>query len=139
MNSTRPYLIRAMYEWMLDNNMTPYVLVDTTKTGVQIPRQYERDGKIVLNISTAATERLIIGNQELSFAALFDGSPMNVLVPINSILAIYTRENSRGMMFGEERDAPSVVDPRITKGLDEDPSGGPKPTRPRRPRLKVVK
>ncbi len=102
MTSSRPYLLRAMYEWIVDNGMTPYVLVDTRNDQVIIPRQYEEDGKIVLNIGPAAVGSLDLSNQALSFDARFDGTSMDVYVPMEFILAIYTRENGQGMMFADE-------------------------------------
>ena len=102
MTSSRPYLLRAMYEWIVDNGMTPYVLVDTKNDQVIIPRQYEEDGKIVLNIGPAAVQSLDLGNQALSFDARFDGTSMDVFVPMEFILAVYTRENGQGMMFADE-------------------------------------
>ena len=125
MTSTRPYLIRAMVDWILDNGMTPHLLVDTGNDDVQVPRQYEQDGKIVLNISPTATQDLIISNDDVTFNARFDGEPTSVYIPINYVLAVYTRENGQGMMFGEDND---VTPPPDTNS----PS-------PKRAHLKVVK
>lgn len=125
MTSTRPYLIRAMVDWILDNGMTPHLLVDTNNDDVQVPRQYEQDGKIVLNISPTATQDLIISNDDVIFNARFDGEPTSTYIPINYVLAIYTRENGQGMMFGEDND---ITPPPDTSS----PS-------PKRAHLKVVK
>ena len=127
MTSSRPYLLRAMYEWIVDNGMTPYVLVDTRNDQVIIPRQYEEDGKIVLNIGPAAVGSLDLGNQALSFDARFDGTSMDVFVPMEFILAIYTRENGQGMMFADE-DMPPPED-------DSEKSSG----KPKQSHLRVVK
>ena len=124
MTSSRPYLIRAMYQWMVDNATTPYLLVDTRSEKVQVPRQYEKDHRIVLNIAPMAVRGLILGNEDVSFNARFGGKLMSVLVPIEFVLAIYARENGQGMMFADEDEPPP---PNL---------GGPSPSRPR---LKVVK
>lgn len=102
MTSSRPYLLRAMYEWIVDNGMTPYILVDTGNDQVIIPRQFEEDGKIVLNLGPTAVQSLDLGIEAVSFDARFDGSSLDVFVPIEYILAIYTRENGQGMMFADE-------------------------------------
>ena len=102
MTSSRPYLLRAMYEWIVDNGMTPYILVDTRNDQVIIPRQFEEDGKIVLNLGPTAVQSLDLGIEAVSFDARFEGSSMDVMVPIEFILAIYTRENGQGMMFADE-------------------------------------
>jgi len=102
MTSSRPYLLRAMYEWIVDNGMTPYILVDTKNDQVIIPRQFEEDGKIVLNLGPTAVQSLDLGIEAVNFDARFDGTSMDVVVPIEFILAIYTRENGQGMMFAEE-------------------------------------
>lgn len=102
MTSSRPYLLRAMYEWIVDNGMTPYILVDTKNDQVIIPRQFEEDGKIVLNLGPTAVQSLDLGIEAVSFDARFDGSSMDVFVPMEYILAIYTRENGQGMMFADE-------------------------------------
>lgn len=102
MTSSRPYLLRAMYEWIVDNGMTPYILVDTKNDQVIIPRQYEEDGKIVLNLGPTAVQSLDLGIEAVSFDARFDGSSLDIYVPMEFILAIYTRENGQGMMFADE-------------------------------------
>ena len=102
MTSSRPYLLRAMYEWIVDNGMTPYILADTKNDQVIIPRQYEEDGKIVLNLGPNAVQSLDLGIEAVSFDARFDGSSMDVYVPMEYIHAIYTRENGQGMMFADE-------------------------------------
>ena len=114
MTSTRPYLIRAMLEWILDNGMTPHLLVDSKDAAVRAPRQYQQDGKLVLNISPTATQDLHINSQAVSFDARFDGQAMSVYIPVNFVLAIYTRENGQGMMFGDDGEItppPDLNDP----------------------------
>ncbi len=127
MTPSRPYLIRAMYEWIVDNGMTPYILADTSSDQVKIPRQYEEDGKIVLNIGPTAVQSLDLGQEAVCFDARFDSQPMTVVVPIEFVLAIYTRENGQGMMFADEDELPP------TDGSEDD-SPKPKGTH-----LRVVK
>jgi stringent starvation protein B len=136
MTSSRPYLIRAIYEWVVDNAQTPYLLVDAEDENVQVPREYVQDGRIVLNVSPGAVAGLDLGNDYVSFNARFGGSPREVLVPVHRVMAVYSRENGQGMMFAEE-DEPEP--PPSGGGEDgsttpEKPSGGA-----RRPSLKVVK
>ena len=96
--STRPYLIRALYEWCTDNGLTPYVAVQVDGS-VQVPREYVKDGEIVLNISFDATSSLQLGNEFIEFKARFGGKPREILVPIGRVTAIYARENGQGMAF----------------------------------------
>lgn len=99
---SRPYLLRALYEWVLDNNMTPHIAVDATLQGVQVPEQFVQDGQITLNIAPGAVQGLLIDDQGVSFSARFGGVPMNVYAPIVAVMAIFTRENGMGMGFGME-------------------------------------
>jgi stringent starvation protein B len=96
--STRPYLIRALYDWCTDNGLTPYiaVLVDDT---VQVPREYVKNGEIVLNISFDATSSLKLGNDFIEFKARFAGTAREIMVPVSRVIAIYARENGQGMAF----------------------------------------
>jgi stringent starvation protein B len=96
--STRPYLIRALYEWCTDNGFTPYVAVLVDET-VQVPREYVKNGEIVLNISYDATSSLKLGNEFIEFKARFAGSAREIMVPVNRVIAIYARENGQGMAF----------------------------------------
>lgn len=111
MTSTRPYLIRAIYEWILDNQMTPHILVDSQHEQVVIPKQYEQDGKIVLVMSPSATQALNLGDDAITFNARFSGTPMQVYIPTQHVLAIYTKENGQGMMFTDEEDHSPTPDP----------------------------
>ena len=97
-SSTRPYLIRALYEWCSDNGLTPYVAVRADEH-VQVPHEYVQNGEIVLNISPDATSGLVIGNEFIEFKARFGGVPREIMVPIDRVLAIYARENGQGMAF----------------------------------------
>src|SRR3990167_8082814 len=102
MTSTKPYLIRAFFDWIIDNNMTPYLAVNADWPGTHVPLQYVEAGKITLNISPTAVRDLKLGNDALHFNARFSGILTHVLVPVKAVLAIYARENGRGMVFGEE-------------------------------------
>lgn len=96
--STRPYLIRALYEWCTDNGFTPYVAVRVDES-VQVPREYVKDNEIVLNVSYDATSALQLGNEFIEFKARFGGKPRDILVPVSHVIAIYARENGQGMAF----------------------------------------
>jgi stringent starvation protein B len=96
--STRPYLIRALYDWCTDNGLTPYVAV-LVDDSVQVPREYVKNGEIVLNISFDATSSLKLGNDFIEFKARFAGSAREIMVPVNRVIAIYARENGQGMAF----------------------------------------
>lgn len=129
MTSSRPYLLRAIHEWIVDNGLTPYLLVDAANDDTVVPREHVQDGRIILNIAPPAVHGLVIGNDGIFFGARFGGRPMEVSVPVNRVLAIYARENGQGMMFGEESGAP-----------DGGPPESPGPDKPKaRPSLKVVK
>ena len=104
--STRPYLIRALYEWCTDNGLTPYVAV-MVDDSVQVPREYVKDGEIVLNISFDATSSLQLGNEFIEFKARFAGVARDIMVPIGRVMAIYARENGQGMAFPAP--APAVL------------------------------
>ncbi|KRB35444.1 ClpXP protease specificity-enhancing factor [Acidovorax sp. Root70] len=107
--STRPYLIRALYEWCTDNGLTPYVAVRVDES-VQVPREYVKDGEIVLNISFDATSALQLGNEFIEFKARFGGKPREILVPVGRVIAIYARENGQGMAFPPPVDLLSSAD-----------------------------
>jgi stringent starvation protein B len=129
MTSNRPYLLRALYEWIGDNNMTPHILVDAGVTGVEVPDHAIQKGKVILNIDQAAVRELDLGNEWLTFNARFSGRQHQVSVPVEAVLAIYAKENGQGMMF--------ALDDESSPPDGSDPDSGPKPTR--RPHLKVVK
>jgi len=145
MKARRPYLLRAIHEWISDSLCTPHLVVDANATGVEVPRQYVKDGKIVLNVSWSATANLRLGNDEVSFSGRFGGASMSVRVPIIAVLASYARETGQGMIFAEDdADQPSQSPARDTASAPGSPGDdpGPKPTSPtdiRRARFKVVK
>jgi stringent starvation protein B len=130
----RPYLLRAMHEWISDSGCTPHLVVDASVTGVEVPRQFVQDGKIVLNLSWSATAQLTLGNDEVSFSGRFGGTPMGVRIPVAAVLAIYARETGQGMIFTDE-DAP----PPPQDGPPEQPAGSDGGGTGTRPRLTVVK
>jgi stringent starvation protein B len=125
MTSSQPYLLRAMYQWIIDNDMTPQLLVDAGHDGVQVPRQYVREGKIVLNIAPRSVRDLELGNDRVSFSARFGGRAFDVIVPVAAVRAIYARESGKGMMF--VADNPDTDPPQSRSG------GTPQP------RLRLVK
>lgn len=104
MTSTRPYLIRAFYDWIVDNGCTPHIVVNAAVAGVEVPDEYVDGGQIVLNIAVTAVQGLRLGDHEIEFQARFGGKVRRVYAPINSILAIYAKENGRGMVFAEEEE-----------------------------------
>jgi stringent starvation protein B len=120
--------MRALYEWILDNECTPYVLVNASSEGVSVPQQYVKDGQIVLNISPSAVVDLTIDNEALFFNGRFGGIATDVYVPMAGVIGIYARENGQGMVFDQD------------DGPLPDPPGGPAPPKgERKPALKVVK
>ncbi len=127
MSSSRPYLLQALYDWIVDNQCTPYVLVDASCVGVEVPQQHVKDGQIVLNISPTAVSDLMIGSVALAFNARFSGISTDIYVPVAAILGIYARENGQGMIF-EPEDRP-----------DPQPPQSERPDAPPKPKLKVVK
>lgn len=154
----RPYLLRAFYDWLLDNQLTPHLVVDVTLPGVNVPMEYARDGQIVLNIAPRAVGNLELGNDEVRFNARFGGVPRQVNVPMAAVLAVYARENGAGTMFEPEAayeegaEVPgelpatdegetlmSVIDGDRPDGDDDNPDDDPPPPRGGRPTLRVVK
>jgi len=111
MNSLKPYLIRAIYEWIVDNRFTPYLLVNTTVEGAQVPQAFVQDDRIVLNLRPEAVHGLSLGNDHILFSARFGGKPMQVNVPVRSVLAIYAQENGRGMVFDEDEEGDDTSPP----------------------------
>ena len=133
MSSKTPYLIRAMYEWIVDNGMTPHLMVDANVDGVEVPGQYVEDGKIVLNVSPASTRGLELGNDFILFGARFSGVAMDITVPVRAVRAIYARENNKGLMFEPEFDERGPDEPSTPPERPSPEPGGSKPS------LRVVK
>ncbi|MCA1771318.1 MAG: ClpXP protease specificity-enhancing factor [Halomonas sp.] len=124
MKSSRPYIARALYEWLLDNELTPHLVVDATQPGVEVPRQFVQNGQIVLNVAPTAVRDLFMENQAIGFNARFGGQPMQVMIPTPALIAIYARENGAGMVFGHE---PELTSLEGEEALDDDASPS-KPT-----------
>ena len=135
MTSHRPYLLRALYEWIADNGMTPHLLVDATQPGVQVPAHTVKDGKVVLNIAARAVATLELGNDDVRFTARFGGVSYPVVVPVASILAIYARETGQGMALPEDPSGPHDEPPPT----DVTPDTHGAHTPPRRGHLRVIK
>ncbi len=133
MTSSKPYMIRAVYEWLMDNALTPHVLVATDMPMVEVPVEYVRDGRIVLNISTSAVQGLHMANDALTFSARFGGVPRSLYIPVTAVLGIYARENGQGMFFEDDEPQPPE-DAQPPK--QPDPSGE---AAAKRPSLRVVK
>lgn len=106
MNSSRPFLLRALYEWILENNCTPYIVVNAYAQDVQVPQDYVKDGQIILNISPVAVHALHMGNDAVEFNGRFAGIPTPVYVPVSAVMGIYARENGQGMVFDTEKPSP---------------------------------
>lgn len=161
MTSNRPYLIRAYYEWIVDNNLTPHLVVDATQPGVVVPVEHIKDGQIVLNISPTACGNLQLGSIDIEFDARFSGVPRHILIPCSTVLAIYARENGAGTMFPKETPEHEQPEAQSTDGETESSTpltaidGGdipddlatptdpddepPKPGKKGKPNLKIVK
>ncbi len=110
MTSNRPYLLRALYQWITDNGLTPHILVDAEADGVNVPDHTTQKGKVVLNIAAGATEQLVLGDENIDFKARFSGNPYQIVVPMKAVIAIYARENGQGMMFARDGSIPPPVD-----------------------------
>lgn len=139
--STKPYLLRALWEWCCDNGLTPYVAV-TVDSRTRVPREFVRDGQIVLNIGPDATNKLQIGNDFIEFVARFGGVARELSVPVGRVTAIYARENGAGMAFDlEEDDALSTADDSPEVEASTPPDEPPEPPRPEkgRPKLQRIK
>lgn len=140
--SRRPYLIRAIYDWCVDNGHTPHLLVAADYPGVTVPLQFVQEGRITLNLSPMAVQALNIEEEPIWFSARFSGRPFDVIVPTGAVLAIFARENGEGLVFGEvepplgggDSPVPSGPTPTLPSGVD------PEPAKPKgRGHLRVVK
>ena len=135
MTSSRPYLVRALYEWILDNGCTPHVVVDALLEGVEVPQEHVKDGQIVLNVSPVAVQDLSIDDHYVSFNGRFAGISRRILVPMGAMLGIYARENGEGMMFKAEAPA----DPEPPTPLDFGKGGSGAGLDKKKPALRLVK
>lgn len=132
MSSRSPYMVRALYEWIVDNKLTPYLVVAATDERVMVPPQYVKDGHILLNIAPHSVQHLSLGNDEVRFHARFSGVSREVRAPIWALRAIYARENGEGMVFAEES-GPTTVEAQPEQPPDDEPPKRARPT------LRVVK
>ena len=148
MSSQRPYLLRALYEWIVDNGMTPHVLVDARMPGVRVPAHAVQDGRIVLNIAERAVSRLDMSNEALRFSARFGGVSQAVVVPLEAVIAIYARESGQGMALPEEprtgaapaaEPAPASIEADEPGSPDDDGPGAPSEPPKRGGHLRIVK
>ncbi len=147
MTSNRPYLLRAVYDWISDNRLTPYVLVDARVDGVRVPPQTVRNGQVVLNLDMQAVADLDLGNDWIRFKARFGGVSHPVVFPVAAVLAIYAQENGQGMMFAEDGDggAPPPETPPPGEPADREDGESPasadagKPKKRGAPHLRVIK
>ena len=139
MTSRRSYIARALYEWILDNDCTPYILVDAHRRGVEVPQQYVKDGQIVLNISPTAVRALNIANDYIMFDGRFGGRALTITVPIPALMAIYAQENGQGMVFEAEplSEQEALEEDVQSKAPEEGESQSLK--KPSRSHLKVIK
>ncbi len=127
----RPYLLRAMHQWMSDANLTPHIIVDVAVAGTEVPQAHVKDGKIVLNTSYSATQRLNVSNDWVTFDARFSGIIHHVRFPVRAVLGIYARETGEGMAFSGDDPAPPPPPDKTSPGAGEETA--------RRPQLKLVK
>lgn len=151
MTSSRPYMLRAIHEWVVDNDCTPYLLVDATQAGVQVPSEAVKDGKVVLNLAPQAVSHMHIGNDVITFLTRFSGISQQVRVPVAAVKALYAQETGQGLAFPETdeagadplQSAPQSPGPPASSGDGNDdqpppPAGGGKPSRSG-PHLRVIK
>ena len=135
MSSNKPYLIRAFYDWIIDNDCTPHVVVNALAVGVEVPQVYVSDGQIVLNLAPRAVTAFNLDNDAISFNTRFGGVPTDIYVPIHAVIGIYARENGEGMAFESSTPPPAEL-----RSVDDDPSDEPPPRpKPSGPKLRVVK
>ena len=143
MTSVRPYLVRAVIDWVVDNNQTPYVAIDCAAPGVDVPLDRTKDGKLVLNVSATATRNLDIGNETLNVDCRFGGRPVHIRAPVGAIVAVYARESGMGMAFETEvRDGESPASGAdAARTGDASDGANDVPPKPRRggPKLTLVK
>lgn len=141
MTSNRPYLVRAFYDWIVDNQCTPYMVVDAYFPGVEVPQEHVVDGQIVLNVAPRAVVTFVMNNDEVAFSTRFGGVPSTIRLPIQSITGIYARENGQGMVFQPEKSTdpdPRGPGPGKPVVVKEVITGGPV-DKTRKPSLRVVK
>lgn len=145
MKSLKPYLMRALVDWIVDSECTPYLVIDCNAPGVDVPTEHATDGKLVLNISAAATRGFSIGEQEVEVGCRFAGKPVHINVPIGAVMAVYARENGKGMVFEVETGTESAPGPKAVAppdGASPADAAAPRDAAGRKaegPQLKIVK
>ena len=132
LSSKRPYLLRAMHEWMTENRQTPHIVVDAECPDVVVPQQHVQHGKIILNIAYSATRDLQLGNEMISFGARFSGAPFEVTVPLDAVLGIYAKESGQGIIFSDDV-AADGSEPPVQEGAT------PASASPGKPDLRLIK
>ncbi|GAF54625.1 LOW QUALITY PROTEIN: stringent starvation protein B [Psychrobacter sp. JCM 18901] len=135
---TRPYMVRALYQWIEDNALTPYLMVDATADNVQIPTEHVQDGRIVLNIASRATGNMSMENDYIHFSARFGGVSQEIWVPLTAVMGIYAKENSQGMFFSKRIDNYQPEDDSAPMS-NNSAIKTPKPKRDNKAGLKVLK
>lgn len=135
---TRPYLARAIYEWICDNNLTPYLLVDATKPYTDVPQQFIQDGQIVLNIVPHAVHMLNINNESVTFSARFGGVSRDIYVPMNAVLGLYARENGQGLFFDPDEYANVQIDEDALKSNSSEQVETTTDTPKKKPSLRIL-
>lgn len=135
MTSNQPYLLRAFYEWIVDNNLTPYIVVNATNPNVDVPQEFVKDGQIVLNISPGACVNFMLDIEGISFQARFGGQPRRLSMPCDAVMAIYARENGAGTVFATEEE----FEKTNPEGAKEPVEEAPVPPKRGKPSLKVIK
>lgn len=140
MTSSKPYLIRAIYDWLVDNELTPYIVVDVTgdSSQLQVPEEHIDNGRIILNISPKACRGLHLDNDRIIFSARFSGEVKQLFVPPQAVQAIYAKENGRGMVFSDE-DEGSITESNESRTSSSSASGGSSRRTTGKPSLTVVK
>jgi stringent starvation protein B len=136
MTSNQPYLLKGFYDWIVDNDLTPYIVVNANMRGVEVPQQFVKDGQIVLNVSPSACVHFSLDYESLSFQARFSGQPHRIFIPCQAVIAIYARENGAGTVFTPEPEVESDVTTATPESTAEPIS---KPTKKSKPSLRVVK
>ena len=136
MTSSRPYIIRALYEWIIENECTPYILVNAFADGVEVPQEHVKDGQIILNVSPSAVQSLSIHNHAVDFEGRFAGIPKQVFVPITAVMGIYAKENGQGMIFDADSGGSEPPEPT---GSDDSSGSAAQFPGGKKPSLRIVK
>ncbi len=139
MTSSRPFIIRALYEWIIENECTPYILVNAYDDGVEVPQEHVKDGQIILNVSPTAVQSLSIRNDAVDFEGRFAGIPKQVFVPSNSVRGIYAKENGQGMIFDTDTGGNEPPDPTGSDDSNGASGSDPQPAPGKKPSLRIVK